>query len=141
MLTLKTFSLSIDKLMIKYSLGLGGYKLFVCVAVFLNQYIAVIMINSDLISESRVFFSPNLRTMDLSDSVKSGSPGQLHRYVSLCVEIAGARPAPTRHLGANKRYASKNSCLNNNIHTLLSTTKCRVGARAQQPTPTIHLAS
>ena len=99
MLTLKTFSLSIDKLMIKYSLGLGGYKLFVCVAVFLNQYIAVIMINSDLISESRVFFSPNLRTMDLSDSVKGGSPDNFIRYVSLCGGDCGSPPLTNSTFG------------------------------------------
>ena len=39
-------------------------------------------------------------------------------------------PAPTRHLGANKGYASKHNFVIIKTHTLLSTTKCRVGAWA-----------
>jgi hypothetical protein len=36
--------------------------------------------------------------------------------------------APTRHLGANKGYASKHIYFTIKNHTLLNTTKCRVGA-------------
>ena len=36
--------------------------------------------------------------------------------------------APTRHLGANKEYASKLIFYFIKKHTLFSTTKCRVGA-------------
>jgi hypothetical protein len=39
----------------------------------------------------------------------------------------GYRVAPTRHLGANKGYASKKKYFSINNHTLLSTRKCRVG--------------
>jgi len=35
--------------------------------------------------------------------------------------------APTRHLGANKGYASKNIFYSSKKYTLLITTKCRVG--------------
>jgi hypothetical protein len=37
-------------------------------------------------------------------------------------------PAPTRHLGANKGYASNRIYFIIKNHTFLSTTKCRVGA-------------
>ena len=46
-------------------------------------------------------------------------------------------PAPTRHLGANKEYASKHIYFIIKNHTLLSTTKCRVGADFSQHQPDI----
>jgi hypothetical protein len=42
-------------------------------------------------------------------------------------------------LGANKGYASKNLYPIIKNHTLLSTTKCRVGARGASPDDNIHV--
>jgi hypothetical protein len=49
---------------------------------------------------------------------------------------AGRLMSPTRHLGANKGYSSKTKYLIIKNHTLLSTTKCRVGARKWRLPPT-----
>jgi hypothetical protein len=47
---------------------------------------------------------------------------------NFCISRGMVLYAPTRHLGANKEYASKHIYFIIKNHTLLSTTKCRVGA-------------
>jgi hypothetical protein len=45
--------------------------------------------------------------------------------------IVPAHAAPTRHLGANKEYASKSKYFTIKNRILLNTTKCRVGGETK----------
>ena len=65
------------------------------------------------------------------DMSHAAAPPRAHDNHSVCSlscgdDVRATALAPTRHLGANKGYASKNIKFISKYHTLLSTTKCRV---------------